>query len=809
MAESGLEPYPAQEEAFLELWAGKHVVLSTPTGSGKTLVATALHFKAMSEGLRSFYTAPTKALVSEKFFQLCDLFGAEQIGMLTGDASINPDADVICCTQEVLASMALRQGGATPAAYVVMDEFHFYADPARGAAWQIPLLCLTDTCFLLMSATLGNLASIGEKLEARTSRPVAHVHSDERPVPLDFEYRERPLQETVEELLDAGKAPIYVVSFTQRECAERAQALTSGRITGRDEKRRIDEALGSFRFDTTYGAELRRFLRFGIGVHHAGLLPKYRLLVERLSQRGLLKVICGTDTLGVGVNIPIRTVLLTRLSKFNGEKVALLSAREFKQITGRAGRRGFDERGSVVCQAPEHVIENKKLEARAARGGKRPARKKPPRGFVPWNRDTFERLIERPPEQLESRFDVTHGMLLDVLRGNGSGYASLIAMIDRSHETATSKRRLRRAAATVFRSLRSARILELVRDPSGGRKVRLSGELQEDFSLHYTLSLYLFDAVAALDADDPDYALDVLSLVEATVENPVPILLRQVDRIKDELVAHLKAEGVPYEERIRHLDEVTWPQPNADDIEATFELFRERHPWIGSTTVKPKSIAREMYEGCSSFDGYVREYRLGRIEGLLLRYLSQVHNVLVRSVPESARSESVYDAIAFFRALLERVDSSLLEAWERLVAPAEAEPAAGAPERPFDLAAHPRALAARVCAELHALVRALSQRDFEEAARCVRNPAEDPWPPARFEEALAEYFASYERIEFTPAARQAHHTRLVQRDTRVWEATQVLVDPDGDNLWCVRAHLDLRGETAPEGPILRLIDIGT
>ncbi len=446
VSERGLEPYPQQEEALLELMLGRHVVLSTPTGSGKSLVAQGLHFKALCEGRRSFYTSPVKALASEKFFAWCEDFGPENVGMLTGDASINPDAPIVCCTTEVLANMALRRGAELDAPYVVLDEFHFYGDRERGIAWQIPLLVLRDTCFLLMSATLGNTAPLEARLKSRTGRPVTCVHSDVRPVPLDFEYRETPIHETLEDLVREGRAPVYLVHFTQRECSEQAQGLTSANLSSREERRAIAEAVGGARFDTAYGAELKRLLRHGVAVHHAGLLPRYRLLVEQLAQRGLLKVICGTDTLGVGVNIPIRTVVFSRLCKFDGEKVALLGVREFKQIAGRAGRRGFDERGSVVCQAPEHVIENRRLAARRERrpagGGRRrdPPRKRPPRGLVPWTRETFESLIERPPEMLRSRFDVSHGMLVGVLQRpeaerGGAGYRALCELIEASHES--------------------------------------------------------------------------------------------------------------------------------------------------------------------------------------------------------------------------------------------------------------------------------------------------------------------------------------------------------------------------------------
>jgi len=359
VSDLGLTPYPAQEEALLELMTGRHVVLSTPTGSGKSLVALGLHFKAICEGKRSFYTAPIKALVNEKFFDLCRHFGAENVGMLTGDASINWAAPIICCTAEVLSNMAVSSGEGADAPYVVMDEFHYYDDRSRGVAWQIPLIVLRRSQFLLLSATLGNTAPIEERIAERTGREVTHIHDGERPVPIDFTYAETPLHETIETLLARGHAPVYVVHFTQREAAEQAQALTSANVSGRKARRALAEAVAGFRFDTPFGPTIKRLLSHGVGLHHAGLLPRYRRLVERLAQLGLLRVICGTDTLGVGVNIPIRTVLFTRLCKFDGEKVSLLSVREFQQIGGRAGRRGFDVEGSVVAQAPEWVIENR------------------------------------------------------------------------------------------------------------------------------------------------------------------------------------------------------------------------------------------------------------------------------------------------------------------------------------------------------------------------------------------------------------------------------------------------------------------
>jgi superfamily II RNA helicase len=819
VGDCGLSPYAAQEEALLELWAGRHVVLSTPTGSGKSLVALALHWKALCEGRRSFYTAPIKALASEKFFALCAELGAENVGMLTGDASINWAAPVICCTAEVLSNLALRRGEAADAPYVVMDEFHYYADPERGVAWQVPLLALPQTTFLLMSATLGNTAPIEERLERASGRRVAHVHSDQRPVPLDFEWRETPLHETVEALLAQDRAPVYVVHFTQREAAEQAQALTSAQVASREQRQAIAEAIAGFRFDSPYGKDVQRIVRHGIGLHHAGLLPKYRLLVEQLAQRGLLRVVCGTDTLGVGVNVPIRSVLFSGLAKFDGEKVGILSVRDFKQIAGRAGRKGFDERGSVVCQAPEHVIENKRLEAKAAAPGarKKVAKRKPPPGFVAWSRETFERLVASAPEMLVSQFRVDHGMLVSLLqRGEqegtrGSGYRLLIELIGRCHEDARRKRELRRDAARLFRSLRRAGLVQRVFD--GGCAVRVAPDLQREFSLHQTLSLYLVDAVAVLERDAPEYALDVISLVEAILEDPRAILQQQANRARQELLARLKAEGVEYDERIARLAEVTHPKPNAEFVQATFRLFAEKHPWLADQAIRPKSVAREMWEGYEDFDHYVRRYGIQRSEGLLLRYLSQFHNTLVQSVPEPARSDELWDAVGFFRAMLARVDSSLVEEWEELLRPQDASSrardGAAPPPQPYDLARHPRALAARVRAELHQLVRALAARDYEGAAGCVRQDPDDVWDAARFEAALAPFLAEHERLVFEPRARTAEKTLIKPAGARRWDVHQVLCDPAGDDLWQLEGEVDLAGQLAPAGPLLRLRRVGT
>src|SRR2546427_11285404 len=467
--------YPAQESAILELFDEKNVILNTPTGSGKSLVAAALHFKGLAQGKRSIYTCPVKALVNEKWLALCREFGPDNVGLSTGDASVNRDAPILCCTAEILANIALREGALANVQEVVLDEFHYYADRERGAAWQVPLLTLPQARFLLMSATLGDTTFFEEELTRLNRRPTVTVASKDRPVPLEYAYSELPLATTLESLVAQGKAPGYVVHFTQLEAAQSAQDFTSINVCTREEKAALGNALEGFKFASPYGPEIRKWLKHGIGLHHAGLLPKYRVLVEQLAQKGLLKIICGTDTLGVGINVPIRTVLFSRLCKYDGEKTGILSARDFHQIAGRAGRKGFDDRGWVVAQAPEHVVENLKLEGKAARDGKKVVKRKPPeKNFVNWDKNTFLRLMAAQPERLASRFQVTHGMLLNVLNREGDGCRAMRELIARSHESPKQKQAHIKRGWQLFRSLFERGILEILPKTTDGVHLRVN-----------------------------------------------------------------------------------------------------------------------------------------------------------------------------------------------------------------------------------------------------------------------------------------------------------------------------------------------
>jgi superfamily II RNA helicase len=816
VAGQGLSLYPAQEEALFEILAGKHVVLATPTGSGKSLVATAFLYKALCEGKTGFYSCPVKALVNEKFFDLCNAFGPEHVGLVTGDATVNSNATILVGTAEILSNMALRRSR-VPADFVVMDEFHYYGDRERGIAWQIPLCVLKQATFLLMSATLGDTSPIEKKLAEFTGREVASVRGAIRPVPLDFEYRETPLHETIAELIKLGRAPIYLVNFTQRAAAEEVQNLMSVEVISKPDKEAIKKALTGERFDSPYGKELQRFLRHGIGLHHAGLLPRYRRLVERLSQQGLLKVISGTDTLGVGVNIPIRTVLFTQLCKYDGQKDGILGVREFKQIAGRAGRKGFDDRGWVVAQAPAHIVENLRLKAKAAGGKKVHMQKPPQKGYVHFDRGTFERLMNGTPEALESRFAVNHGLLLSLLQGEngdpsrGAGYRKLLEIIDACHDSDVMKRRHRRTAAACFRVLRKAGLVDVVVDEFASCPHPVpSPNLQDDFSLHQTLSLYLVDTLEMIDPASESYALDVLSLVEAILENPRPVLFAQLDKLKGETIEALKAQGMEYEQRMEELEKLEWPKPNRDFIYDTFNAFSEKHPWVGEENIAPKSVAREILERFCSFHDYVRDMGLQRFEGVLLRYLSDAYRALSKSVPVRFRSEAVEELVASLGALVRTVDSSLLEEWEEMRAPVVAEgPVAMEAKKPRDPAADPRAFAARIRAELHRLLGALARRDLDEARAALRDG--EAWTAERLSAEIAPYFAEHEKIIVTPLARSPRNTTQSLVAPRIWEAQQMIVDPAGDEDFAIHARIDLSEPLLPgqeNAPLIELLRIG-
>lgn len=805
--ERGLTLYPAQDEAVMELVSGANVVLSTPTGTGKSLVAIAAHAACLAAGGRSYYTAPIKALVSEKFFALADIFGAENVGMVTGDSSVNPDAPIVCCTAEILANIALRQGAEASVDQVVMDEFHFYGDPDRGWAWQVPLLLLPRAQFLLMSATLGDVTPIADDLTRRTGRPTALVTGVERPVPLHFSYARVPVHDVVERLLEQRETPVYIVHFSQAAALERAQALANTRVASREQRDAIAEAIGGFRFTTTFGKTLSRLVRAGIGVHHAGMLPRYRRLVETLAQRGLLKVICGTDTLGVGINVPIRTVVITALSKYDGTKMRQLSAREFHQVAGRAGRAGYDTYGNVVVMAPEWEIENAVALAKAGDDPakrKKIVRKKAPLGVVNWGEGSYERLIAAEPEALTPQLQLTAAMLINVIGRGGDVFGNVRSLVFDNHEPRARKYALARRAIAIFRTLRDAGIVEV--EASGA--VRLTVDLQPNFALNQPLSPFALAAISLLDPDDATgaagtghYALDVISIIEATLDDPRQVLSQQEYKARGEAVAAMKRDGIEYDERMALLEEITYPKPLADLLAQSFEVFASSQPWVRDFELSPKSVVRDMYERALSFGEFISFYDLSRSEGLVLRYLSDAYRAVRQTVPAEARTDDLLDVIEWLGELVRQVDSSLVDEWSALVNPADDPDVPIVPPAPPSILTNARAFTVLVRNEMFRRVQLAALQDDD--ALVALDP-DASWP-----EALDAYFDEHDEILTGGPARSP---RLVTMDTTdaaagLWRVEQTIDDPAGDHDWRIRAEVDLTASVEEGAAVVRVTEV--
>jgi len=824
--EQGLELYAHQEEAAIELFSGANVVLATPTGSGKSLVAVAAHFAALADDRVTFYTAPIKALVSEKFFALCATFGADNVGMLTGDASVNPDAPIICCTAEVLANIALREGAAADVGQVVMDEFHFYADGQRGWAWQVPLLSLPNAQFLLMSATLGDMSRLADDLHERTGRETVVIDDAQRPVPLTHSWSVEPLHELLETLVAEDQAPIYVVHFTQASAMERAQSLLSAKLCTREERDAIAAEIGAFRFTAGFGRTLSKLVRGGIGVHHAGMLPRYRRLVEQLAQAGLLKVICGTDTLGVGINVPIRTVVFTSLAKYDGTKYRLLKAREYHQIAGRAGRAGYDTSGSVVVQAPDHVIERVRALAKAGDDPKKKRKiqtRKPADGEVSWTEETFERLREAVPEALVSKMRVDHSMILNVVNQPADPVEVMRALMEDNHEDERGRQRLVEQAVVLGDELVAAGVLEWLPEPDpDGRTLQLALELQADFALNQPLASFALSAFTLLERESETYTLDLISVVESILDDPFPVLKSQANKARGEAVAAMKADGIEYDERMELLEEVTYPQPLGEGLRDALRAHRETRPWLRESDLSPKSVVRDMYETGRTFTEYVAYYGLARSEGLLLRYLSGAYRALRQTVPEELGTDELDEIIDWLGETVRQTDSSLLDEWEALTDPeAVARVAAGEPAPPpRPITGNDRAFTVMVRNALFQRVQAAARDDAQALAGLEAASAALTDPPSRpsvtladWEAGLDAYWAEYDELLTGPDARSPD-LLLVDRSrppdgSRSWTVRQILLDPDGNRDFALVVQVDLDASDAAGEPVIRTVSFGS
>ena len=862
----GIEPWPHQEDALFSLAAGSNVILGTPTGSGKSLVALGMMFMAMASGQRAYYTAPIKALVSEKFFYLVDILGRDNVGMITGDSHINTSAPVICCTAEILANQALREGEDTDVGCVAMDEFHFFSDPDRGWAWQVPLLTLPHAQFLLMSATLGDMTAIGEALTHTTGRDLELIADAPRPIPLSYEYVKTALEGTVELALRQGDSPLYIVHFSQDAALQSARSLASYGVASKEQREAIKEAIKGGRFTTAFGKTLKHLISSGVGLHHAGMLPRYRLLVEKLAQQGLLPVICGTDTLGVGINVPIHTVLLTGLTKFDGRKQRRLRSREFHQIAGRAGRSGFDTEGVVIAEAPEFEIENHKAELKAMgdpKKMKKLKKKRPPEGFVTWNEDTFTRLIASEPETLKPRLRITHSMVLAEVEQGGDAWTRVLELIDASLQTPEEKAKLKLRAAEIFATLIDAGVvvreaceteadadngigsektvslteapknIDALRaldataneddgaDDNDGRPLGdtnaatghpldgpaayyLTVDLPEDFALDQPLSPFLLAALELLDPESPTYTLDLISMVEATLEDPKQILRAQERRARDAAMSAMKAEGVDFEERLDRLQDITYPKPLEELLDVAFAKYCAQVPWANDYELSPKSVLRDMLETGCDFKSYIAQYKIARCEGILLRYLTEAYRSLDRTVPVERRTEELDDIVSWLGLVVRSVDSSLVDEW----ANAGTAPGAAPLKRADVVVQDRRGMTLMVRNALFQRVRLAAQ---DKAAELGALDEEWGYGEFRWNRVLDAFYRAHDELLVDADARSSAFLTIDDGDEltdHVWHVHQVFHDSDGDHDFGIMADVDLDATQDGDGIVFKSYRVG-
>ena len=298
------------------------------------------------------------------------------------------------------------------------------------------------------------------------------------------------------------------------------------------------------------------------------------------------------------------------------------------------------------------------------------------------------------------------------------------------------------------------------------------------------------------------YPLDVLTLVEAILENPRVVLFKQLDKLKGERIAELKAEGMEYDERLEELEKVEYPKPLRDFLYITFNKFSESRPWIQAENIRPKSVAREMVERFMTFADYIKEYGLQRSEGVLLRYLTQVYKTLSQTVPDEFKDDEVLDVEAYLKTMLSQVDSSLLREWEERLVSRQSSPElklASIERHPTD---DPRALKARIRSELHQLMTQLGRKDYEAAALCVRQVADEPWTAQRFSTAMAPFYEEYEAMVTTHQARMPTQTIIRSTERSAWRVEQILMDSSDDNFWTIEATIPFDEEYSTDNPVI-------
>ncbi len=706
-----LEPYPVQEQAFARIFAGESVLVTVPTGTGKTLMAKAGIQKALDSGQRAVYTTPLRALTEEKYRELCEDFGEVNVGFATGDFKVNREAPIQVEVAEILWNRIFGDRGRCPADIVIMDEGHYFNDFERGYVWEQSIIGLhPDAQLVILSATVGRPEQFCHWVELTRRVPMKLVESRERKVPLYHEYHESYLIEMVRELAASEDVPAIIFVFGRERCFDTARLLKScRRFTSDEEKQRIEKLCDEALLDSGVSKELRSLLVHGIGIHHAGILPRYKRLVEEMALERLIKFVVSTETISAGINLPAKRVVFPSLRKYIRRKARLVTPAEYHQMSGRAGRPQFDKEGIALVLAPENVVQDMRKEIKdAKKKGHRVDEERIRRGAysraradakrrddVIWDAEIHQQLVKGEPAELRSKTRITAEQVLAIglpdlteetlpgatedAEGEGadepssasdsSGESSsergesatrphekldIVTVVDNLLLTDRERRESQKLLAQVTDNLRAIGIID-----EHGKQI--AGEMISQ--LHGMDGLFLYHAFMNHQFEYEDCR----ELVEFLIDHDV------IQRILDRKIWEQRKEWIRnrLREKRQENPQVTW-----EDVEEEYEREFPRelsrvetihqefsakvpHPELHGGKAQ-KNVWATIEEEDVAFLEFVDRHSLGHEEGSLFSYLIRVMN-FSRTLHEVTTMEQFSIMEKRVRDFLSPVDARLIK----------------------------------------------------------------------------------------------------------------------------------------------------
>lgn len=664
------EPYPVQDAALAAWFESEQgVLVCAPTGTGKTLIAEAALFEALHTGKVAYYTTPLIALTEQKFQEMQDRaeewgFRREDVGLITGSRKVNPEARVLVVVAEILLNRLLSRDDFSEVTACVMDEFHNFADIERGIVWELSLGMLPKHVrLLLLSATVGNSAEFVAWLAREHDRKIRLVEGKERRIPLTYHWvPDNFLNEQLVEMAageeDGHRTPALVFCFDREECWSVAENVMGKDLNLSDEQRKeLHDRVNALDLSQGAGPKLKRLLHRGVGVHHAGLLPKYRLAVEDLFQRKLLPVVVCTETLAAGINLPARSVVLSSLVKGPFGAKRLIQPSIAHQIFGRAGRPQFDDRGFVYALAhpddvdlmrwkakydaiPEDTRDPGLMKAKKALKKKRPKRRETEQYWVEGH---FNQLQAAPPGKLYSKGPLPWRLLAYLLEV--SPEVEIIRIVIRKRLTDEPRMAAgEKALDRMLLELHAGGYVTLVPEPPGppeegqpptpytpteAHPTPLLGRLLAFRSIHPLYGAFLTEMLIGADADERiqamESALDVPGPVRKRLRVPLK-LLEPGALATSKLDAELISRGlmIAKVEEEEEEDDDDWRKRPPSLAEKLRSYFDHCYPEVTDVRSNPLWCVGELVEFGGNFNKFVTSLDLTKQEGIIFRHVQRM-----------------------------------------------------------------------------------------------------------------------------------------------------------------------------------------